>query len=419
MEIIKSEVFTTNDFETNSFATTKDVVSIIESSSEFKEDLVKIFGIEEDKLKVIKVGNAKQLIEAIRNIDSQCTKVDVVTKMKNVQIKKMLESEKALFEVFSITNPYILTNNGSDLLEAETRYDAKNDILDYYNFAKFANYCRDHEYGDLINVVKEYLKGKNSNNEDVRKLRLIYSNEDEKFFIRALVSNGGYKDFGINFSVFVALMALGDYVESSKNEVYISDYVVNDSKIYVSFSFKGQKSLGKDMALSFSLILENDEIKRNAVSFNGLFKITFFQGDKASEIFIRPDFKPTDNSYTVDLLSYKHTGSVQNVFEKIQALPKLIDHFIGQVSSDAQKIASITHPDDVRELIWKNVKNSRKAEFQQYKGAILNKLASISVDSVFKLFEVLRSVEELFDHDDVVSVNFWRSKLYNALVNKK
>lgn len=420
MEIIKNNHRKFEEFESSSYITTKELVGTMDAAPEYKEDLIKLFGYKDDKVEVLKVGNARQLLESIKMIDSQCKKIDILTKIKDIQIKKLLESEKAIFELSSIKHPFILKTNKSDLLEAETRYDAKNDILDYYSFAKFANYCRDNDYGDLVGFVKDYLKQKNVDNDDVGKLRLLYSNEEEKFYIRALVSSAGYKDFGVNFSVFVALMALGQYVESSQNEVYISEYLVNESKIYISFSFQERKVVGKDMSLSFSLILENDEIKRNAVSFNGLFKLTFFEGEKASEIFIRPEgFKDSETAYPVDLLNYKHSGSVKTVFEKIQALPKLIDHFIGQVSSDAQKIASITHPDDVRELIWRNVKNSKKAEFQQYKGAILNKLASISVDSVFKLFEVLRSVDELFEHDDVVSVNFWRTKLYNALVNKK
>jgi hypothetical protein len=65
------------------------------------------------------------------------------------------------------------------------------------------------------------------NNEE-RSLRLVYKYDDEKFYIRALTSSKDYKDFGINFSVFVALVALGRYVEESKNDVFIDNYVVDD-----------------------------------------------------------------------------------------------------------------------------------------------------------------------------------------------
>lgn len=79
----------------------------------------------------------------------------------------------------------------------------------------------------------------------------------------------------------------------------------------------------------------------------------------------------------------------------------------------------IKHPNDIKNLIADKVRNSRKAEFKIYKSAILSKLMNINVSSTFLLFELLRDVEELFEHDDVISINFWRTKLYNVLINKK
>lgn len=419
MTILEKEIFRLNDYDSKSFITKKRAVEILDTAPEFKKELLKVSGYNDKVLEVLKIGNAKQLIDAIEIIDSQCVKIDIISKIKDVRLHKLLESEKALFEIFSIDNNFILKNNKSDVLEAETRYDAKTDILDYYNFSKFANYCRDLEYEDLVGVIKKYLQSKNVDNNEQRKLRLLYKNDDRKFFIRALTSIQDYKNFGVNFSVFVALMALGKYVESSKNEVFIDNFSVDDSAVYVSFSFLGDTVIDNNMSLSFSLILENDEIKRSAVSFNGMFKLNITREKRTSEIYIKPrGLRKTDNSYPVDLLNYQHRGTVNNVFEKLQDLPKLIDHFINQVSSDAKRISTITHPDDVRKFIGDKVKFSKKPEFRQYKDKIFRKLMSVSVDNTFKLFDLLREVEELFEHDDIVSLNFWRTKLYEALVER-
>jgi hypothetical protein len=168
------------------------------------------------------------------------------------------------------------------------------------------------------------------------------------------------------------------------------------------------------------LILENDEIKRSAVSFNGIFKLKWEEDDKKSEIFLKPTgVKKDDKNHPVDLLTYQHRGNVEGVFEKIKKLPDLIDFFINQVSEDAKRISNIQNPDDVRKFIKDKVKNSRKAEFQVYKNEILKKLMSISVDNTFKLFELLREVEDLFEHEDIISINFWRTKLYEALIKKE
>ncbi|RZL36926.1 MAG: hypothetical protein EOO96_06010 [Pedobacter sp.] len=79
----------------------------------------------------------------------------------------------------------------------------------------------------------------------------------------------------------------------------------------------------------------------------------------------------------------------------------------------------IKHPDDVRKFISNKVKNSKKPEFKVYKEKVFNKLMSVSVDNTFKLFALLRQIEDLFEHDDVISLNFWRTKLYEALVEKE
>ena len=332
----------------------------------------------------------------------------------------MLEAEKAIFEISNISDNFILKTNRSDLLEVETKYYAKNDLLDYYNFSRFANYCRDNEYDDLIKTIKDFLQVKNSENNEQVNLRLVYKHDEDKFHLRAITSTGDYRDYGVNFSVFVALVSLSRYVDKNKNDIYIDHFSVSDSEIYVSFRITNEIKLKDDLFLAVSLILENDEIKRNAVSFNGVCKLRYIDKNKESEIYIKPKgLKKEGRNYEVDILSYPHRGSVEKVYDKIEELPIVIEEFIKQVSEDAPKIASIKSPDDVRKLIANKVNYSKKKEFQEFKDRIFKILMKITVENTFQLFELLREVDELFEHDDVVSRDFWRTKLYEALIQRE
>lgn len=135
--------------------------------------------------------------------------------------------------------------------------------------------------------------------------------------MRTVTSVESYQDFGLNFSVFVALIALSRYVTESQSKIYIDNYVADDSNLYVSFSLSGGKPINNNLSINFNLILENDEIKRNAVSFNGVFKLTYNDGKKNSEIYIKPKgVKKEDVAFPVDLLTYKHTGNTKTVFDK-------------------------------------------------------------------------------------------------------
>jgi hypothetical protein len=417
--ILKKELFGKNDYDSASFVTQKHALEIL-NNSEFKEDLVGCYNINLDEKRVLQVGNAKRLLESINRLDSQCEKIDIVSEVKDIQLSKMLEEEKAVFDVYNIEDSSILLKNKSDILKVETRYSAKQELLDYYNLSKFANYCRDHEYEDLISSIKQYLEEKNASNTETRKLRLIYVNDEKRFYLRAVTSDKMYKDFGLNFSVFVALMSLNEYVQQSKKQIFIDYYSIDDSSLYISFAFQDSTRVDDKLNLSFNLILENDEIKRNAVSFNGVFKLTHIGQDNTNEIYLKPKgLRKDENNYSTDLLTYLHKGNVSTVLERINELPTLVDFFIKQVGEDANKIAAISNPNDVKEYIRIKIHNSRKPEFQKYKEQIIKKLMSISVDSTYKLFELLRAVEDLFEHDDVVSRDFWRLKLYEALIGDK
>jgi hypothetical protein len=406
-----------HQYSSESFVSTNDLAKLLEERNEFKSELFKELEISSSDIEVFHIGNAKALIQTLHNFDSQCKKIDIKTQLKDVFLQRLLDSEKAIFEIFNIQNADVLYLNRSDRLLAETRYSAKNDLLDIYNFSKFANYCKGKDYEDLIETIKNYLKEKNTQNEDPINLRLIYSLEDSKFYIRAITSSEGYKDFGINFSVFVAIVALGRYVRKAKNEIFIDNYSVNESELYVSFQLKREIIVNKELKLAVSLILENDEIKRNAVSFNGVCKLKYSKNLNISEIFIKPrGVKKEGQSYEVDLLTYPHRGSVQKVIERIGNLEKVIEIFIDQITEDTPKISSISNPNDVKKHIADKVKYSKKKEFQQYKKEIFSKLMKVQVDNTFGLFELLRSIEDLFEHEDVVSRDFWRTKLYEALV---
>jgi hypothetical protein len=419
MSILERKFLKESSFTVSYKVNVKDLSEILRNTI-YENQLLGLYNVEENKTEVIQIGNSSKLISDIKELDNQCNKIDIVSGIKNIQLENLLDDERATFQIYEIEDKTILLRERVNKLLVETRYSAKADILDYYKLNKFASYCRDLEYDDLINFIKSYLKRKNKNNSDLKKLRIIYVIEDRKYYVRAVTSDSSYKDFGINFCVFVALMSLNKYAKQSKREIFINNYVVDDSTIYVSFALAEEVRIDSKLSLSFNLILENDEIKRSAVSFNGVFRLQFKDASHKSEIYLRPKgYIRQNNNYPTDLLTYQHRGNVDTVMEKINELPKLIDYYIKQVSKDAQKISSIKSPGDVKKLISDKIKRAKKFEFKEYKENVYKKLMSMNVDNTFKLFELLREVEELFEHDDVVSRDFWREKLYEALIEGK
>lgn len=409
-----------NYYDSESFVNVRQLTELW-MKDQLKEDLFELYSLQNKVSEPIKIGHSKSLIAALNTLDGQCKKIDIDTEVRNVFLDKMLDNEKAIFDILGINDKFILDKNkSSDLLKTETAYSAKNDLLDIFSLSKFANYCNGNEYEDLIEKINSYLKEKNINNTNPLKLRLIYRNEDGKFFVRAYTSANGYKDFGINFSIFVALMAINKYTAKTKEEFFVENYVINDSKLHISFRKKSETELNKNLSLRFGLTLENDEIKRNAVSFNGVFTLVYKKDGKQSEVVVRPKgMKSDEESFPTDLLTYRHQGKVETILERVEKLPQLIEKYINQISKEAKDITEKKNPDSIRELIAKKIKDGRKVEFKTHKQEVLKELNRITVDNMFKLFELLGSIEKLFDQEDVVSVDYWRSKLYEALIEKK
>ena len=164
--------------------------------------------------------------------------------------------------------------------------------------------------------------------------------------------------------------------------------------------------------------MENDEIRQSSVILNAEFRVVYKKDEKESGIFIKPtNYLKEHGAYSQDMLTYSHGVNVKTAISKVSELPKMIDKYIEQISKDAVAIKSIKKPQVVKEFIQQKIQDSRKEDFIGYKPEIIKKLASMEVNSVFELFELLRKVEELFG-EDIKSKNFWRQKLYDALIKR-
>ena len=170
------------------------------------------------------------------------------------------------------------------------------------------------------------------------------------------------------------------------------------------------------MSLSLNLLLNNDEIRQSAVSMNALFKVQYDK--EGNSLYLKPSsYEVKPGQYITDMLTYTHGMKVFTVYEKIQTLPVLIAKYIQQVKDNAESILTIKDPQIIKDHLLRKVQKARKEEFVNYKESVIQKLISMEVQTVFDLFEVLRSVEELFG-DDIRSRSFWREKLYETLINK-
>lgn len=417
MSIIKATRKHYSQEEPNSLVSLKQASSVLSHDNEFIDEVLKCFSIKNDEQSMkesLLIGNVKQLLADISELDNQTEKIDVIVNLKNIY----LENGHFLFHIYDIHEEALIKKLKADNLIVESQYSARTDILEYYDFSKFASFLYTHDMGAQAQQIWENLRTSDSLQDKKCMARLVYHIEDEKYYIRAVTSENGYKRYGINFSVLVLLLAVNEYVKSKHEQAFIESYEIDDSHITMSVEFAHRVPVDDDMCLTLNLSLENDEIRQSSVVLNAEFRVVYKKDGRESGIFIKPtSYINEHGGYSQDMLTYSHGVTVGTAISKVSELPKMIDKYIEKVSKDARAIKSIKNPQEVKEYIKQKIQNARKEDFIGYKPEIIKKLASMETNSVFELFELLRNVDELFG-DDIKSKDFWRQKLYDALINR-
>ena len=419
MGIIASRAGHFTASQPNSLVSLRQAVAILSQDNEFTEEVLRCFSIDPDDSNQMKqplsIGNVKFLLDDLALLDSQDWKVDVATELHNIDLEKVLENDYALFHLYGIKDDALIKAINADHLQVESRYSARSNMLDYYDFSKFASFLHTHQMDYFARSIWEQLQ-KSIGEEKRCSARLLYHKEESKYYLRAVTSEQGYKNYGINFSVFVALLAIDSYAKSNDDIVFIDRYSVDDSTIDLSFQFSRRVDLGKGMSLSLNLLLNNDEIRQSAVSMNAMFKVQYDK--EGNSLYLKPSsYEVKPGQYITDMLTYTHAMKVSTVYEKIQTLPVLIEKYVQQVKENTETILTIKDPQTIKDHLLRKVQKARKEEFVNYKESVIQKLISMEVQTIFDLFEVLRSVEELFG-DDIRSRSFWREKLYETLINR-
>ena len=408
----------TNGDSVETMASLENAIAVLSRDNEYVDKVLECFSVDRSKEKVIQIGNVKNLLEDISILDSMAEKKDVRVKVRDIVLDKMLEEEAALFTLYGISDLDLVKKLHADHIQVESRYSAKNDVLEIHKLGKFANFCRDNKWSDLLDYINEYIRN-HTKNDEFCSARLIRPIESDRYLLRAVTSDKVYRNYGINFSVLVALLSVNRYAISTKSDVFIDNYQIDDSRVYLSFRLGAPVRISDNLELSFSLILENDEIKDSSVSFSGVFQLMYTSGGRNTNITLRPNtfHYPGEMSYNTDMLTYTHSMSVEKVYDKISNLPLYIEKYVSQVAKYAKAIIDIKNPNEVKSFIVEAVNKAKKDEFSKYKEEVLRRLAAIESNSIFDLFEALRSVEELFG-EDIVSREYWRKKLFNLLFSR-
>ena len=111
MSIIKATRKQYSKEEPNSLASLRHAKSVLSHDNVFIDEVMDCFSIEQDENSMkmpLLVGNLKQLLADISNLDRQCEKIDVSVNLKDIYIEHVLPNDHVLFNLYGIASVLIL-----------------------------------------------------------------------------------------------------------------------------------------------------------------------------------------------------------------------------------------------------------------------------------------------------------------------
>lgn len=205
MSIIRPSRKRYSQEEPSSLVSLKKTCSVLSHDNEFIDEILDCFSLKKDEQSMrepLLVGNVQQLLTDIASLDQQTNKIDVTVNLKDIYLEKVLENDHVLFHLFGITDPGLITAIQADHLIVESQYSARTDIMEYYQFSKFASFLHSNNMDDYARQIWDTLRFM-TNKEKRCMARLIYHIADKKYYLRAVASENGYKKYGVNFSALV------------------------------------------------------------------------------------------------------------------------------------------------------------------------------------------------------------------------
>lgn len=384
----------------------KDAIKLIKDS-DYYDQVIEAFDVDALKNDFIEIKGAQGLVDTLIEADEEYEKIDIDSILSNVRLDKYTPDKQIILEISNIKDNSILTKTKSDMIRAESLYSVRSEYLNMFGIDKYLEFCQAKDYQDIIDVNIDMLNDKAENNSKLKKFRLL-KNEDNKYYVRGITSTNVYRDYNLRFSLFIALIELHKLNKYKGLSFYVHSYSLTESDLQVIFKTTRTSQVSKDTKIGFALEMVNDEIKRDAVKFNGIF--TVFMGEQ--EVYVKPE--ETKSS----ILSFSHSIGIEKLQERLSTLYIVINDFISDTIEDAKKIKVLAAPDHFREHLLMKVQFSKNSEFNKLYKSQIQSMLSNKVRTIFELATIFDKIELLIEDEHISSLDFWRYKLYQVLMDE-
>jgi hypothetical protein len=371
----------------------------------FYDTFYEVLDLDKKLEDVINIKGAKTIVDQALLQHTKYEKIDIESKLENIHILGVLGKNSAKLEISKIVNPEILLKTRKDIIETETIYNSKRDFFNIFSSDDYINFCLSNNLNGIIEENINLIENENVYKQKIKNFRVLKDNDS--FYLRAITSANRYKNYNINFSIFITLLALNEIQKKNKGSFEIDNFSCSESEISLYIKRIEKKQILKDINVSFVLELENDEIKGEAVKFKGVIKVS----SKDNEFYISPDEEP-------NIIYFSHSKPLLQVRSIIHNMSKNIDTFINKTYKHVENISKLNNKTvtrDIQTYIYETARKSKQSEFvSEHRKEVLRLLEQES-NTIYDLFEKLGKIDLLIGDSFIKSKDYWRNKIYKII----
>lgn len=394
------------DFFAGDDGITIDNLLLLIKENEYYQNVLNYFQIEENDTTKINIPGSKTLFTILNSSNKKLRKEDIKVELQNI---KFDYSSKFGIVFHNIQENEYLKNKNINSLKAYPIHSAQKDFFsNLYDIDKYASKLLNNGFKDILDYNLELLKQKK---EHQRKYRLIHDSEDDIYYLRAIVSTDRYYNYDNAFTVVIALLKLHLEMLTSKVDYELQFFEYNDSSIRLYFKTSELKELKGIGYLENTLLVSNDEIKREALRFSNICTIRYVDSNKNEQrLFIKPkDIK-------TKVITIPHGTGVEKAFLNLDDFVKSTENF-EKLFKEVETITKIQNHNQIVHLVKSKINNSNTDEIKKFKSE-LTEVLLVDIKTTTQLLETFNKLVFL-EGLEIDAKEYLRYILYEALIDRR
>lgn len=373
--------------------------------SEYYSNIIEHFQLNEDDQTKINIPGAKTLFNVLSSSNKKLRKVDI-----NVELQDIFFDYSSKFGILfkNIQENDYLNRINITSLKAYTIHSAEKDFFaNLYEIDKYASILLKNDFKDILDTNLELLKQKKQHK---KKYRLIHDTVDNLFFLRAIVSTDRYYNYDNALTAVITLLKLHFETLSTKVKYELNFFEYNESFLRLYFKTSEVKEIKGIGHLENTLLVSNDEIKREALRFSNICTIRFVASNNEEQRLL---IKPKDVKTKV--LTITHGMGVEKAFLNLEDFDKLNQNF-EQLFKEVETITKIKEHNQIVHLVRDKIINSNTDEIKKFKYE-LTKILLIDIKTTTQLLEIFNKLIYL-EGLEIDAKEYLRYLIYEALINR-